>query len=258
MRALRYLARAVRHPEPGGPGPGILRYLLSRPRIFDVVSCVMQLRDARALARIGDAPPGDSFHARVADYNAGVTLKKVITTTRRAEICYRVLGLPPRDLRRERLLIIGPRNVQELLIAWLQGYRWQHIEAIDLYSTNPKIRIMNMEAMTFPDESFDALVMSNTLAYARDTFQCLAETARVLKPSGRMVFGATYFPRSEDWPGNHVSGTEIRAMLRKLSLAVTFYQAFDKVNSLGGTQTAHLFGVQKTDPRNPGFDRIDW
>lgn len=258
MKTLRYLLRAVRHPERVNSNPGLGRQLLLRPRIFDVVSCLAQLRDVRALARLRDAAPNDSFYARVVDYNAGVTEKKVITTTRRAESYYQVLSLPSRDLGRETLLIIGPRNVQELLLAWLYGFQWKHIQAIDLYSTNPKIQVMNMEAMTFADGSFDAVVMSNTLAYARDTFQCLSEVARVLKPGGRFVFGATYFPQSQEWPGNRVSGNEIRQMLRKLSLAVTFYQALDKVNSLGGMQTAHILAVQKTDPRNPGFDRIDW
>lgn len=257
MRALRYLVNAVRRPEPAAT-PGLWRTVVSRPRVFDVVSCLLQLRDAGALATLDDAAPRTGFHARVAAYNAGVTRQKVVTTTRRAEICYQILQLPPRDLGRERLLIVGPRNIHELLLAWVHGYRWGNIEAIDLYSTHRKIRIMNMEAMTFPDESFDAVVMANTLAYASDTFQCLSETARVLKPSGRMVFGATYFPGSREWPGNHVSGNEIRGMLRKLALAVTFYHPVDKVNSLGGRQTAHILAVQKADPRNPGFDRIDW
>jgi len=52
--------------------------------------------------------------------------------------------------------------------------------------------------------------------------------------------------------------SDIRWMLRKLSLAIVFYSAFDKVNSLGGLQTAHVFSAQKLDPRSPGFDRVDW
>ena len=258
MKALRSLLTALRHPEKPGPGPGLARRMLLEPRIFDLVSCLLQLRDGRALARIRAAAPSDPFYAKVADYNAGVTEQKGITTTRRAEIYYQLLSLPPRDRSAESLLIVGPRNVHELLIAWLYGYRWKNIQAIDLYSTNPKIRVMNMEAMTFPDETFHAVAMSNTLSYAQDTFRCLSEVARVLKPGGRFVFGATYYPKSQDWPGNRVSGGEIREMLKKLSLSITFYSAVDKVNSLGGLQTAHIFAVQKSDPAHPGFDRIDW
>lgn len=255
-----YFLRALRHPESSNasPGQGLGRHFLLKPRIFDIVSCVMQLRDVKALKSIRVGAPSDPFYSKVADYNAGVTAKKLITTTRRAEIYYQVLRMPPRDVSTEKLLIIGPRNVQELLLAWLYGYRWKHIEAIDLYSTNPKITVMNMEAMTFPDELFDAVVMSNTLSYARDIFACLTEVVRVLKPGGRFVFGTTYFPTGRDWPGNLVNGNAIRTMLKKLSLAVTFYHALDKVNSLGGLQTAHIFGTHKNDPCHSGFDRIDW
>lgn len=258
MGILRYLVRALRHPVTPTPQVGVLHRLLLKPGLFDLVSCAMQLKDLRRLAAIREEMPGDPFYARVHDYNAGVTERKVITTTRRAEVLYQIVSLPPRDLRRERLLIVGPRNVHELLLAWLYGYRWSNIEAIDLYSTNAKIRVMNMESMTYPSDAFDAVVMSNTLSYAKDTFQCLSEVARVLKPAGRFVFGATYFPGKTEWPGDLVTGNEIREMLRKLSLNLVFYYAFDKVNSLGGRQTAHVFSVQKSDPTNLGFNRIQW
>jgi SAM-dependent methyltransferase len=258
MKPLRALLKSLRHPAAADLLPSLSRRVLLEPRIFDVVSCLMQLRDLRAVARIRDDLPRDAFYAKVADYNAGVTERKVITTTRRAEVYYQILAVPPRDTSAESLLIVGPRNIHELLIAWLYGYRWKNIHAIDLYSTSPKIRVMNMEAMTFPDDRFDAVVMSNTLAYARDTFQCLSEVARVLKPRGRFVFGATYFPQGEDWPGNRCSGNDIRQMLKKLSLAIYLYSASDRVNALGGRQTSHIFGTQKCDPQQPGFDRIDW
>ena len=173
MTAWRSLLTALRHPATAGVVPRLGRRVLLEPRIFDLVSCLMQLRDVRAVAKIREDLPRDTFYAKVADYNMGVTERKVITTTRRAEIYYQTLALPPRDTSVETLLIVGPRNVHELLIAWLYGYRWRNIHAIDLYSTNPKIHVMNMEEMTFPDDTFDAVVMSNTLAYSRDTFRCL-------------------------------------------------------------------------------------
>lgn len=117
---------------------------------------------------------------------------------------------------------------------------------------------MNMESMTYPSDAFDAVVMSNTLSYAKDTFRCLSEVARVLKPVGRFVFGATYCPVKTEWPGDLVTGNEIREMLRKLSLNLVVYHAVDKINSLGGMQTAHLFSVQKSDAKNPRFDRVEW
>jgi SAM-dependent methyltransferase len=251
------MLRAVRHPAES-TGAGWWRTCLRTPRVFDVVSCALQLRDVGRVMRIHEGGMGDVFHEKVKVYNAGVTQRKVVTTTRRAEVLYQLLTVPGRDVRHERLLIVGPRNVQELFIAWLHGYRWSRIHAIDLYSTRKKISIMNMEATAFRDAAFDAIVMANTLAYAKDTFQCLTEMARLLKPAGRLAFGATYFPAGTDWPGNLVSGADIREMLKRLGFRLSSYHASDKINSLGGEQTAHMFVVQKGDPANPGFDRVSW
>jgi SAM-dependent methyltransferase len=236
-----------------------LRSLLLRRRLFDIVSVTLQLRDARRLRTIkDDYGVDDPYHRRVQDYNAGVTLGKVVTTGRRAEPLYRVATLLPRDVAREDLLIVGPRNVQELLTAWLHGFSWSRIQGIDLYSTNPKIRVMNMESLTFADGSFDVIVMSNTLAYASDTFKCLSELQRVLRVDGRLVFGATYDPGDEKWAGSVITGDQIRQMLRELRLDLYYYFPSDKVNVLGRVQTSHFFGCVKRNPREAGFDRIQW
>lgn len=258
MSILRYLLRALRHPAPTTPQVGVLRRLLLKPRIFDLVSCAMQLRDLPRLAAIRVETPGDTYYARVHDYNAGVTEWKVVTMTRRAEVLYRILSVPPRDLGREKLLIVGPRNVHELIMAWLYGYAWDNIQAIDLYSTNPKICVMNMESMTYPSDVFDAVVMSNTLAYAKDTEKALTEIRRVLKPGGHLVFGATYDPGDQRWRGSGYSGERILGILRDLGMDLYFYDPTDKVNSLSRLQTSHVFGCVKRDLTHPGFDRIRW
>jgi len=258
MLKLNYLLRALLYPAGAPRNSTVFQHILRKPRVFDIISCLLQLRDHRRLLKIHDASPKDEFYSKVKGYNAGITQQKVISTTRRAETLYQILSFPPRDLSKEKLLIVGPRNVQELFIAWLYGFTWKNILAIDLYSTNPKILVVNMERLTFRNESFDAVVMANTLAYARDTLQCLSEVSRVLKCGGRFVFGATYFPESVDWPGNRICGNEILAMLRKLSFNLVFYYAIDKINSLGGKQTVHIFSVEKEDPSHPGFDGITW
>lgn len=258
MDTLKLFVRAVRHPAEAPSAAGLARVMLRTPRVFDLVSYVLQLRHAARVGRIHEGSVGDAFYEKVKDYNAGVTQRKLVSSTRRAEMLYQILTTPARPVRDERLLIVGARNVQELYIAWLYGYRWPHIHAIDLYSTMRKIQIMNMEALGFRDEAFHAIVMANTLSYAKDTFRCLAEMARVLTPGGRLVFSATYFPGGRDWPGNLLSGADIRAMLKQLGFALSAYLPLDKVNSLGGQQTAHVFAVEKKDPARPGFDRVDW
>jgi len=97
------------------------------------------------------------------------------------------------------------------------------------------------------------------LVIERDPITTAKQVARLdMLSGGRFVFGATYFPQSRDWPGNLLTGLDIREMLKRLGFRLTAYHAIDKVNSLGGQQTAHLFAVQKSDPAQPGFDRVNW
>lgn len=258
FKVIRQLGRALLHPAPAPPDKSLWRRALLSPRIFDVLSLFVQLRDLRRRRRIDQNYAIDDEHYRkVQDYNSGVTQSQDVTRTRRSEALIRMLSLPPRDLWNEQLLLIGPRDVHELLLCWLYGFRWANIRGIDLYSTNPKISVMNMEAQEFADNSFDAILMANTLAYAKSTQQCLAECVRVLKPGGRLVFGATYFPEGE-YPGNHVSGSDILKLLYGLPVDLCGYNPVDKTNALNKRQTVHLFSVVKHDASAVAFDRIDW
>jgi SAM-dependent methyltransferase len=243
---LRKYARAVLHPQKPERPAHALRALLRTPVLYDLVSCTLQARD---LLRKTDIKTNrldeDDYHRKVHDYNAGVTASKQIHSTRRAEEYYQILQLPPRDMRSEKLLVVGPRNIAELYIAWLHGFAWKNIDAIDLYSTNPKIVEMNMEAMTFPPASFDAVAMSATLSYAADTRKVLQGVYDVLKPGGRFAFGQTYAPDGTDWPGNLIDGAGVKAMLDEIGFEIYAYRAFPKVNSKGKAQTSHRLGVVK-------------
>lgn len=257
MSLPRYLFNAVFRPAKTQRPAKLIRSILCWPILFDLVSFALQLRDFGRLRGIRDSyGADDSHHRKVQDYNAGVSQGKVITTTRRAEIIYQAIALPSRDTSAERLLIIGPRNVQELFIAWLYGFIWENMEAIDLYSTNPKIQVMNMEAMSFSANQFDAVTMSATLAYAEDTEAVLSEVARVLKPGGRFAFNAVYDPGSLEWPANHIHGATIVDILGKLGLHVYYCDTFDKTNSRGRRQSSHCIAVQKEVPGDAPLDPL--
>lgn len=256
---LRTLASFVVRPGTPEPDQGLWRHVLLRPRIFSTISFFAQLLDVRRTRQIADTyAVDDEHHRRVQDYNAGVTLKKNFSRTRRTESLLRVCLLPSHDVRDDNLLLIGPRTIAELVLAWLHGYRWCNLTGIDLYSTNSKIKIMNMEDMTFPDETFDAVLMAHTFSYAENPESCLRECARILKPGGRLVFNHTYSPLDNAFPGNHVRGVDVCSMMRKLPLRLYYYDARDKTNSLGHVQSTHLFGLMKIKSGSIPLDRIDW
>jgi SAM-dependent methyltransferase len=100
------------------------------------------------------------------------------------------------------------------------------------------------EALPFPDQSLDLVVMPHTLELARDAHQALAEVTRVLRPEGRLVLvglnpaslwalrqtagrlrqglglagGALFLPRT----GEFIGYWRLRDWLRLLSLDVEF------------------------------------
>jgi ubiquinone/menaquinone biosynthesis C-methylase UbiE len=116
------------------------------------------------------------------------------------------------------------------------------------------ISVMNMEAMTWPDNAFDVVTMSQTLSYAKDTFAALSEVARVLRPGGRFAFSATVNPGAEVWVEDNVHGGQIAEMLHRLGFEITAHFPSEKINSSGKLQTLHAFAARK---RPPGETRRD-
>lgn len=257
LTTFRAFASFLRHPGKPIPDQGVWRRLLLSPRVFDTISFAAQLADRRRTNRIQQSYASDSEHLRwVQDYNSNVTVRKQFSRTRRNERLLRVVAMPPHNTRDDTLLLIGPRNVAELVLSWLYGFRWRNVTGIDLYSTNPKIKVMDMQAMTFADSTFDAIVMSHTFSYADDPEQCLAECTRVLKLGGRLVFNHAFTPLEDSFPGNKMPGRDVYAMIQNLPLKLYYYEATEKNNAAGHRQTTHLFGLRKVDPEAKAMDPI--
>lgn len=255
---IKAILRSVLYPSSAPGVPSVLRRLVRGPRLFNLISTILQLRDSKRQRKIlVEYASDDSYFQSVQRHNANVTLKKRITRTRRMEDFFRILDLPGRNLSKEQILHIGPRDINELFMAWVFGFNWDNIRGIDLYSTNPKISVMNMEAMTFPAERFDAVIMASTIAYAKNTEKCLAEIVRVLKPGGRAAFGSTYVGSQGEFLGDKISGNEIIAILRRLPVEVYFYRSQEKINARGILQTSHSFGIVKIESGRVRHDPVD-
>jgi hypothetical protein len=116
---------------------------------------------------------------------------------------------------------------------------------------------MNMESMCFPSETFDAVVMAHTIAYAKNTEKCLQEIVRVLKLGGRAAFGSTYMGTQSEFLGDRIKGAEVLAALKRLPVEIYFYRSEEKINARGILQTSHSFGIVKTDLQRTRQDPID-
>lgn len=242
---IRYLIRALLKPTKKPENITIFRQMVRMPIIFDVISLFLQSKNFKRLQNIKETKELSQHHKTVFDYNLGVSKSKVFTTTRRAEKYYSLSVQPIGNVTNKRLLIVGPRNIQEFLIAWTYGYSWGNIDGIDLYSTHPKIKIMNMENTDIASGSYDTIVMASTLSYSLDTQSTFNEMARILKPGGNFIFGSTYDPGSPDYPGDWVTGNEIIGFIKNSGLKIYFSDSFYKVNAKNRKQASHTFCVKK-------------
>jgi SAM-dependent methyltransferase len=88
-----------------------------------------------------------------------------------------------RDLTRgASILCIGARNEVEVNIFEREGF--PRVTAIDLWSTLPKIRRMDMHALAFPDNSFDLIFASHVFEHAYDFPRVAKECVRTLRSGG--------------------------------------------------------------------------
>jgi len=102
-------------------------------------------------------------------------------------------------LRRDaRILVVGPRNENDLYTLAGLGFRFENLVGLDLISYSPRIHLGDMHAIPFPDGSFDSVVCGWTLSYSTDPQRAANELARVTKPGGIVAIGVEYSTLTPD------------------------------------------------------------
>ena len=91
------------------------------------------------------------------------------------------------DLKKDSLLILGPRFETEIFLARAIGFRKEGIVAIDTFTYSPLIQSGDMHALPFPDNSLSAIICGWTMSYSLEPARAADEMFRVLKPGGYVV-----------------------------------------------------------------------
>ncbi len=232
---------------------GLLRKICNSPRIFKIA--------ARVLMFIW--PHNPQKQRKTLDFKDNKHLEYVHTYTvtmdetqntkgsgRRAERYYQIVSLPPRDMSKENILIIGGKNVVELFIAWIYGFKWGNIIGIDLFSLHPKIKIMDMEDMSFADETFDNVTMANVYGYQLDPEKCIAEISRILRPGGKLCFNSSFVPDSL-LPVYRIRVNELIAIFKKYNFEIIYHTSENKTPAV-----SHIWSLQKMNMSELSSDPI--
>ena len=86
------------------------------------------------------------------------------------------------DVKNKSILCAGCRNTDEIDIFRKLGTG--RTVGIDLYSDVPDILVMDMHAMSFPDDSFDVVYSRHSFEHTYDKFKAGREFVRVLRDQG--------------------------------------------------------------------------
>ena len=140
-----------------------------------------------------------------------------------------VLEALPTDAR---ILSIGPRSEGELLSLAAHGFIWSRIEALDLISYSPKVRLGDMHCTHYPDGSFDAVILGWVLAYSEEPEQAAREIVRITRPGGIIAVGVEYSPLSQ---------AEIVASIGYLPGARKRIASCEEILSFFGDAVGHVY-----------------
>jgi SAM-dependent methyltransferase len=223
---------------------GFLRYLLNNAILFKLVGRYFSWKYKHTLSRHKTNLDLDSSNLKeIYDYTVTQNISQPAKgTNRRSEIYYKLLTLPPAIPKNNKLLIIGGKNVTEIFIAWLYGFQWNKIFAIDLFSLHPKIEMMNMEEMSYPDETFDCISMANVYGYNDHPIPAFREIARVMKKGATFSFNSVFHPEGKTQT-YRTSSDELKEIYNKLNLKVLYHYQTIKDD---GISTGDVWLLEKT------------
>ena len=91
-----------------------------------------------------------------------------------------------------KILTIGPRTEGEILNLIAYGFRLKHIQALDLISYSPWIKLGDMHHTSYAENTFDAVILGWVIAYSDTKEQAAKEVIRISKNGGLVAIGVEY------------------------------------------------------------------
>ncbi len=110
-------------------------------------------------------------------------------------LLYPLLSIP--GVKKDgKTLCIGPKNEGEMLLLEAHGFR--DVIGIDLFTYTPKILLMDMHEMQFPNDTFDTIMSGAVIRYAYDVERAVKEMIRVATDGALMIVSFGLFPPEEE------------------------------------------------------------
>lgn len=91
-----------------------------------------------------------------------------------------------------KVLVIGPRNENDLFSLFGNGFSWGNINGLDLISYSPKIKLGDMHDIPFESNYFDVVLCGWTISYSATPEIAANEILRITKSTGIIGMGVEY------------------------------------------------------------------
>ncbi len=102
-----------------------------------------------------------------------------------------------------QMLVIGPRNEEDILNLIGNGFNKKKIIGLDLISYSPYIEVGDMHNTRFADSYFDVIICGWTLSYSNTPQKFADELTRIVKNGGAIAIGVEYSEMTEEQSIKH-------------------------------------------------------
>jgi hypothetical protein len=97
-----------------------------------------------------------------------------------------------------RILVIGPRNEDDILNLIANGFDSRNIRGLDLISYSPFIEVGDMHKTRFEDSFFDLIICGWTLSYSNQPQKFAHELLRIIKSDGIIGIAVEYSTMTDE------------------------------------------------------------
>lgn len=109
-----------------------------------------------------------------------------------------------------KILVIGPRNEDDILSLIGHGFNSKNITGLDLISYSPFIEVGDMHQTRFDNSLFDVLICGWTLSYSNQPDKFATEATRIVKNNGIIAIGVEYSTLTEEQAVKVHGGYDLR------------------------------------------------
>lgn len=166
-----------------------VRDLLTVDRFRNLFGAKMQTRDS------------DAVSAVTVEHNSDIDRMFFSELSARPDLISNVLASlnhVRQNSGRMKVLSVGSRTEAEVFSLVNAGFNIRNVTAVDLISYTPAITIGDINALDFPDDSFDVVICGWVLEFCTDIPRAAAELKRVARPGAYMAVGGMHHPVSLD------------------------------------------------------------